>query len=150
MGPKFFKVKRLTIAQQVFAMRGIHPRFQCTSKANQATWIGSVRPADMSQEYQVRIDFELGAPPKVSVLSPPLERRADGKPIPHVYEGPRPCLYLPGSGEWRPDRYIADTIVPWTSLWLYYYEVWHATGEWLGGGVHPKPQGVKQEARNDD
>ncbi len=104
----------------------------------------------MSQEYQVKIHYELGAPPKVWVLSPPLERRPDGEPIPHVYEGPRPCLYLPGSGEWRPDRYIADTIVPWTSLWLYYYEVWHATGEWLGGGVHPKPQGLKQEATNDD
>ena len=21
-----------------------------------------------------------------------------------------------------------ETIVPWASLWLYYYEVWHATG----------------------
>ena len=30
-----------------------------------------------------------------------------------------------------------ETIVPWASLWLYYYEVWHATGEWLGGGEHP-------------
>jgi len=22
-------------------------------------------------------------------------------------------------------------------LWLYYYEVWHLTDEWLGGGEHP-------------
>jgi hypothetical protein len=30
---------------------------------------------------------------------------------------------------------IATTIIPWLSLWLYYYEVWHATGEWMGGGI---------------
>lgn len=148
MGAKFFKVRRLTIVQQVFAMRQIHPRFECAGKGNEATWLGLVRPSSMSQEYQVKIIYKLGDPPKVWVLSPQLERRSDGKPIPHVYGGPRPCLYLPG--EWNPDRYIADTIVPWTSLWLYYYEVWHATGEWLGGGVHPQPQGVKQEAENDD
>jgi hypothetical protein len=33
--------------------------------------------------------------------------------------------------------YIHESIVPWTSLWLYYYEIWHATGEWLGGGHDP-------------
>ena len=33
--------------------------------------------------------------------------------------------------------WIADTILPWTSLWLYFYELWHATGQWLGGGEHP-------------
>jgi hypothetical protein len=32
---------------------------------------------------------------------------------------------------------IADTIVPWLILWLFYYEIWHVTGEWKGGGVHP-------------
>jgi len=23
-------------------------------------------------------------------------------------------------------------------LWLFYYEIWLATGEWCGGGVHPE------------
>jgi hypothetical protein len=32
---------------------------------------------------------------------------------------------------------LADTIIPLASLWLFYYEVWFATGEWLGGGEHP-------------
>jgi hypothetical protein len=150
MGANYFKIKRLPMVHQVFAIKGIHPRFQCTSKGNHAIWIGPVKPSAMSHEYQVRIVYEFGDSPKVWVLSPALKPRCDGGRIPHVYGGPRPCLYLPNSGEWRPDRYIADTIIPWTSLWLYYYEVWHATGEWLGGGVHPDPQVVKQERRNDD
>jgi len=33
---------------------------------------------------------------------------------------------------------VATTIVPWTSLWLRHYEVWHVTGEWWGGGEHPE------------
>lgn len=28
-------------------------------------------------------------------------------------------------------------IVPWTSLWLYFFEDWLATDEWKGGGKHP-------------
>ncbi|MYD87819.1 MAG: hypothetical protein F4018_15215 [Acidobacteria bacterium] len=28
-------------------------------------------------------------------------------------------------------------IVPWTSEWLACYEIWLATGKWLGGGTTP-------------
>lgn len=100
----------------------------------------------MSQEYRIKVLYKLDEPPKVWVLSPVLVNRSEHEPIPHVYPGPRPCLYLPYSGEWAPDRFIADTIIPWTSLWLYYYEVWHATGEWVGGGEHPQPK--KTSPRN--
>jgi len=31
-----------------------------------------------------------------------------------------------------------ETIVPRTSLWLFYYEVWFLAGEWYGGGKHPE------------
>lgn len=34
---------------------------------------------------------------------------------------------------------IADTIVPWTSLWLHHYEIWLATGIWCGKNEeHPE------------
>jgi hypothetical protein len=33
---------------------------------------------------------------------------------------------------------IANTIVPWSVLWLFYFEDWLCTGEWSGGGVHPE------------
>jgi hypothetical protein len=31
--------------------------------------------------------------------------------------------------------FIADTLVPWASEWLFDYELWLATGEWYGGGI---------------
>ena len=34
-------------------------------------------------------------------------------------------------------KFLSKTIVPWTVEWLYFYELWLATGEWYGGGDHP-------------
>lgn len=91
----------------------------------------------MSRRYRVRIEYcKHDVTPRVYVEEPRLAKR-DGEPIPHTYEGKRPCLWLPKAGEWHPDLWIAETVVPWTSLWLCFYELWHATGEWLGDGEHP-------------
>lgn len=105
-----------------------------------ASWRGPVKPSGMSESYDIRILYEMGNSPKVTVVTPELHERADGQAIPHVYTGKRLCLYLPNSGEWSPRKLISETIVPWTSLWLFYYEIWHATGTWAGGGVHPTPK----------
>ena len=29
-------------------------------------------------------------------------------------------------------------LVGWAAEWLFFYEVWLATGMWLGGGLHPE------------
>ena len=47
----------------------------------------------------------------------------------------RICLYR--YSEFNVYKLLADTIIPWTVEWLYFYELWLATGEWLGGGEHP-------------
>jgi hypothetical protein len=30
---------------------------------------------------------------------------------------------------------LSETIIPWLSLWLTFYEMWRVTGEWDGGGI---------------
>lgn len=97
----------------------------------------TVRPTPLSQEYHVRIEYSVGSAPDVWVLSPPVKPREDGEPIPHMYDQERLCLYLPGEGEWSGEMSLAHTVLPWVSLWLFYYEIWHATGKWLGGGIEP-------------
>ena len=47
----------------------------------------------------------------------------------------RICLYR--YSEFTSSKLLANTIVPWTIEWLYFYELWLTTGEWLGGGEHP-------------
>jgi hypothetical protein len=79
----------------------------------------------------------------VVVLDPDLRSLAGGRDLPHVYDHwpTRLCLYLPGTGEWTPHKLLVATIVPWSALWCFYFEDWLLTGEWNGGGEHPKPLG---------
>lgn len=92
----------------------------------------------------VRIEYAVGCAPQAYVESPPLTGRADRTSIPHTYPADeqhvlRPCLYFPDDGDWRPHRLLSTTIVPWLLEWLVFYDVWLATGEWLGGGVEHAP-----------
>lgn len=126
------------MAAQAYGMTASWPGFKMDYyRCNKASWTGQMRPSSLSMEYKVRITYKLEGKPRVSVLSPALQARGDGEPIPHVYDGPELCLYLPCAQEWKPSLLLSETILPWTSLWLFYYETWHSTGVWAGGGVHP-------------
>lgn len=136
--PNFFPQRPIPPGQQVERMKSQHPQLKLSRwSQNVMVWTGSIQPSALSEEYQVRIVYKLGQKPEVTVASPVLRGREGGQHIPHVYTGQRLCLYFPRAREWEPDKLIADTIVPWAVLWLYHYESWHATGEWLGGGLHP-------------
>ena len=60
----------------------------------------------------------------------------------------RICLYR--YSEFSSSKLLVNTIIPWTIEWLYYYELWLATEEWLGGGEHPKIGKSKTEDKSDD
>ena len=92
----------------------------------------------MSKIYRIRMTYRLRKEPEVYVVAPVLRQRSPEESIPHVYPGNRLCLFLPGVGEWRPTDSIAETIIPWAATWLYFYEVWLATGQWHGEGEHFK------------
>jgi hypothetical protein len=79
--------------------------------------------------------YRLGQQPSVRVLDPVLRLRPGVGALPHVYNEGDLCLSAPG--EWNLSMAIGHTIVPWASEWLLHYEIWHATGEWAGGGRHP-------------
>jgi hypothetical protein len=116
-----------------------------------ALWHVEVRPADL--RYWIAVQYMYGGDLgtcilrpslRVTVLSPVPARRAAApdEPLPHVFtEGPPAelCLYDPGvqagQSEWNETMLIADTIIPWASEWLYFYELWHATGVWHGREV---------------
>lgn len=93
----------------------------------------------MARLYQVQIDYERGSSPAVTVLDPDLSTLAGGRRIPHVYsETPmRLCLYLPKARQWHRGLRLDETVVPWTYLWLDYFEEWLWSNEWKGGGIHP-------------
>lgn len=130
-------IRTLGLGEQVAYLRLWWPAFRTVRRGKGVIARGAIQPTAISAVYEVEITHRGGRSPEVRVLSPELERRVEDEPIPHMYEQQRLCLYLPGENEWKPDDAIALTILPWSVLWLTFYEAWHATGEWLGGGVHP-------------
>ena len=82
--------------------------------------------------------------PEVLVLGPDLNAIAANQTIPHIYEhdgpGTKLCLWWPKQREWMPLMKLTETCIPWTAEWLWYFEDWIATGEWVGGGQHPQPK----------
>lgn len=105
----------------------------------QLTWTWQGAPSALGRIYTLRVKFKEGGRPLVFVDQPDLVALAEGRKLPHVYsESPtRLCLYLPSSGEWHGGLLIANTVVPWAALWLYFFEEWLVSDDWKGGGLHP-------------
>jgi hypothetical protein len=97
------------------------------------------QPTVLSREYTIRISYQLKKRPEILVRAPRLVELAGDRRIPHLYRQDPAllCLYRPSEGEWSPLMRIDQTIVPWTSLWLFYFEEWLDSDEWKGGGEHP-------------
>jgi len=93
----------------------------------------NIRPSGMSREYWVRIFYMIGQRPLVFVKYPGLTYSIL-EPLPHFNPDNTLCLYH-SSKEWGSQMYLVETIVPWASEWLWHYEIWKATGQWLGGGT---------------
>ena len=103
-------------------------------------WTGELQPTPESRRYKIRLLHEPERPPRVWVLSPPL--RPDSV---HRYRDQSLCLYWPKQWRWSASESLAATIIPWAALWLYFYELWLVTGEWLGPSS-PHTPGAKKEA----
>jgi hypothetical protein len=107
-----------------------------------------IMPTPISEKYRVKLYYKRGDSPKIYVLD--ALKLAPGKTeLPHVYstEEQRLCLYYPKYREWTPEKYFVQTIIPWTSEWLYHYEIWVVTGEWHGGGIeHDTEEEKAQES----
>ncbi len=131
---KFRNANRERPLAQIASVRAAFPglNYRVTRQGG-VEWNGRLRPTDDSPWYVIRILHALDRAPRVWVLSPPLTPNP-----PHVYasDSNRLCLYWPEEWCWTPKHSLATTIIPWAALWLYFYEVWQVTGEWLGPSSH--------------
>ena len=98
-----------------------------------------IQPTPLSKVYTLLLVYKERGIPYVYVLSPNLKQESGILTIPHLYDSNklRLCLYYPSYNEFKSNDYIGEQVVPWIKLWLYHYEVWLYTEEWLGGGIHP-------------
>jgi hypothetical protein len=125
-------------------MRQHFPEFVAEINRRGVLWHGTLRPSEESRVYSVRINHERGRPPLVFIDDPEIDENA-----PHRYpDDDSLCLYWPREWRWSGSSRLADTIVPWAALWLYYYEIWQVCGRWLGpeaphGGVKRPESGSR-------
>lgn len=115
---------------------------------NKLTWRFQAQPTPLSRTYDVRLEYASTGTPDVFVDGPDLQLLAEERSLPHIYHDPtRLCLYMPGTGQWSPTKRLDQTIVPWTFIWLYYFEEWLESDEWKGGGKHPGDDPVSPRNR---
>lgn len=97
----------------------------------------NLKPTDASITYKVKLVAQQGHKiVDVFVNEPRIGLYENDKKVPHLYSNGSLCLYYPEYQEWNFSDSWAETLIPWTSLWLFYYEIWKNTGNWLGGGIH--------------
>jgi hypothetical protein len=121
--------RRLTIAQQALGLRSVFPDTEPVIGRDGLSWKGQLQPCELSRIYTVQITYTHGRYPVTRILDPQLEATETGF-LPHTYSDKTLCLH--DAGQWAGHMLIVDTIVPWTAEWLLHYEIWLATGEWLG------------------
>lgn len=135
------KKSKISISDQIRVLQNYFPDSQILLNKNRGfTWLGKLKSSPLGDTYKIKVVFEKKLSPAVYVVDPEKLKLAGGKTkLEHVYsqENQKLCLFYPDGSQWDDSKIIASTIIPWTIEWLYHYEIWLITGEWLGGGKHP-------------
>lgn len=114
--------------QQIESMGRTFPQFQYHGlREGGLKWLGTLTPTPSSPVYEVCVVHRLGWVPEVTILHPKVPPG-----VPHRYSDKWLCLYWPDEFRWTDTELLAETIVKWTAFWLFYYEIWQLTGEWMG------------------
>lgn len=142
MNKKIFKTKRHSLALQREKIKKDWPEGEFKNVSyKKFIWIVKIKPTYISRSYDIRLECEVNKPPYVYLYGENL-KNLECSDFPHIYgrninkHEVRLCLALPK--EFNYSMFIADTIIPWTVEWLFYYEIWLYSGTWYGGGVHPQ------------
>ena len=88
---------------------------------------GSIKPTDQSLPYRIEIRYSAWRSPDVRVITPKIDFGA----APHMYKDGTLCLFDSREQPWQRNWHLHETIIPWTSEWLMFYEIWLLTGKWV-------------------
>lgn len=141
------KRKRINIFVQAKKIKKCYPYSKVTKNSNKLTWKGTLKPTPISESYDIKLEYRVGYHPCVYVINKKLELYPGKNALPHVYSTQKQwlCIYYRKASEWTSQQLIAETIIPWTSEWLYHYEFWLATGKWFGRGIHGKKEPFEKD-----
>lgn len=137
---KYFITKHYTLTELIQRANEVNKFFCVLDKSiirGKLKMIFKLKPTKFSIEYKILLTAKLNSTiVKIFVIEPKIESPKAGEIVPHLFNDNSLCLYYPKYHEWTYKDSWVNTLVPWTSLWLYYYEIWKETGVWTGGGIH--------------
>lgn len=127
---KYFKTQQPNILTQIGAMKSKYPQFHSTVKGVCVTFTGELMVKPELPIYTVSVEYRGDQKPLVHIISPSLVENAK-----HTYSDKSLCLYHPDNFNWHSSRLVAKEIMQWTIAWIYFYEYWLQSGEWIGPEV---------------
>lgn len=144
------KQKIIPIAKQKSDLLYTFKGSECELKKDILFWKGIIKPTPLSKEYEVIIQYQINNLPRIQVfVTGDNIKELDNPDFPHKYKIIKEMntvkICLDRYQAFNKYKYISTTIIPWTMEWLYYYEIWLATGKWQGGGEHPGKGEIKKE-----
>ena len=133
----FLKASKVSIIIQLHNIRRKYKELIVEDYSNKVVDI--TLKAEVSKQYMLKIRYKGYGIPEALININELENIDN---IPHNYGTTQIgeerylslCLFY--GREWNSNKNISDTIIPWAIEWIYYYELWLITGNWLGGGIH--------------
>lgn len=133
LAQRALQLRQLKIPGSVVTIRG----------GRELTFRFQISPGRFGRVYQCLLRVRPDArEPDLFVMSPDLIQLSGAENPPHIYRhtgaGTKLCLWWPKQREWLPQMNLADTFIPWTQQWLWYFEDWLTTRDWAGGGEHPE------------
>lgn len=131
------EINDIPVYIQQAAFKAKIPECNVFIKRNYLKATGTISPTPRSCIYVFEIKYWFGNKVQIFIRDPLIKTELNGKKAEHLYKDGSLCLFFPKAKEFTPKNLIVDYIVPWISLWLFFYEVWLVTGEWKGGGIHP-------------
>lgn len=136
---EMIKKREIPLIVQAYKLQSYFPDSKYSIRQNILVWKGYLQPTHLSPKYLIKVVYQREKHPNVYVIEPKPLILAKGKSkLEHVYDTGEQhlCIYYKRAKEWNETKFIADTIIPWTSEWLFHYEIWVTTGAWHGGGIH--------------
>ena len=131
------EIRDIPIHIQRAAMKAKIPESDIYLDKNYLRARGKMKPSPRSCWYSYEIKYRFKDNIKIFILDPLIKTELNGKKAEHLYKDGSLCLFFPKAKEFNSKKLIVDYIIPWISLWLFFYEIWLVTGEWKGGGIHP-------------
>ena len=98
--------------------------------------IGELQPHKDTDIYKIKMVYKVGNSPKIYITSPKVEYHDNI----HMYKDNSLCLFHKNDFSWNDEKIIiAETIVPWVSEWIIFYEIWKIEGKWKGKEIKHLP-----------